>query len=146
MGIISTGLGFTTNSGSIRQDLCVPANATTLTFQWNFFSEEFLTFCNTQFQDFFVVKIHELDMNGQIVNSTQVLRRQIDDLCGSVSPSDVGFDQGDVYNTGWIGTTFSLTAFQGKHVIIEFSAGDVGDSIYDTAILIDDVKVNKPTP
>jgi hypothetical protein len=146
MGIISTGLGFTTNSGSIRQDLCVPANATTLTFQWNFFSEEFLTFCNTQFQDFFVVKIHELDMNGQIVNTTQVLQRKIDDLCGSVSPSDVGFDQGDVYNTGWIGTTFSLTAFQGKHVIIEFTAGDVGDSIYDTAILIDDVKVNKPTP
>ena len=146
MGIVSTGLGFTTNSGSIRQDLCIPANATTLTFAWNFYSEEFLTFCNSQFQDFFAVKLYELDANGQVINTTTLLNRTIDSLCGSVTPSDVVFDKGDVYNTGWLNSSFSLTAFQGKHVILEFSAGDVGDSIYDTAILIDDVKVNSPAP
>ena len=41
MGIISTGLGFTVNSGEIRQTFRMPANATTLELYWNFLSEEF---------------------------------------------------------------------------------------------------------
>src|SRR5207249_2079742 len=133
---------FTDTSGSIRQDFCVPANATTFSFDWNFFSEEFLEFCGSQYQDFFAVTIYELDSNGQIIGSNVVFRRQIDDLCGSVHQSDVGFDQGDVYNTGWLTTAIDISAYKGKHIIIEFSAGDIGDSIYDTAILLDRIFVN----
>jgi hypothetical protein len=146
MGIISTGLGFTVTDGSIRQDFCLPANATTLNFDWNFFSEEFLEFCGSEFQDFFNVTLYELDSNGIPVNSHLLFHRQIDDLCCCVTKSDVGFDQGDVYNTGWLTSHLDVSAYKGEHVIIEFSAGDIGDSIYDTAILLDQISISTSTP
>ena len=45
MGIISTGLGFTTETGQISQSACLSDSATNLRFDWNFFSEEFLEYC-----------------------------------------------------------------------------------------------------
>ena len=142
MGIISTGLGFTTSSGSIRQDFCVPANATTLNFDWDFFSEEFLEYCGSKFQDFFSVTLYELDSNGLPINSHLLFQRKVDDLCGSVTPADVGFDKGGVYKTGWQTSSVDISAYKSEHVILEFSAGDVGDSIYDTAILIDKISIS----
>lgn len=56
-GLISTGLGFTVDSGSISQTACIPANAKTLTFDWNFTSEEFQEYCGSIFQDFFRVDL-----------------------------------------------------------------------------------------
>jgi hypothetical protein len=51
------------------------------------------------------------------------------------------FDVGDVYMTGWQTSTFDVSAYKGKRITLSIAAGDVGDSIYDTAILIDDVSV-----
>jgi hypothetical protein len=64
----------------------------------------------------------------------------VDSLCGSVSSSDVSFDKGGVYNTGWQSQSVDVTAQVGQSGSLTFSAGDVGDSIYDTAILIDNVR------
>jgi len=52
MALISTGLGFTTAAGSIAQPVCLPplppgATTWTLSYDWNFFSEEFLEFCGS---------------------------------------------------------------------------------------------------
>jgi hypothetical protein len=146
MGIISTGLGFTVSDGSIKQDFCVAADATTLSFDWDFFSEEFLEYCGSQFQDFFAVTIDELDDAGNVVGTTLVFRRQIDDLCCCVTHSDVGFDQGDVYDTGWQTSSIDISSYRGKHISLKFAAGDIGDSIYDTAILLDRITINTATP
>jgi len=135
MGIISTGLGFTTSSGSITQAVCVPTlpqdkTTITLKYDWNFFSEEFKEYCGSIYQDFFSV-----DLIGQNLQYNDV-----DSLCSSVSASDVSFDRGGVYDTGWQSKSIDVTTLAGTSGLLIFSAGDVGDSIYDTAILIDNVR------
>ncbi len=135
MGIISTGLGFTTSSGAVSQSVCVPTvpqgkTKMTLKYDWNFFSEEFLEWCGSQYQDFFSVNLF----------GTSLQYNNVDSLCGSVSSSDVSFDKGGVYNTGWQSQSVDVTAQVGQSGSLTFSAGDVGDSIYDTAILIDNVR------
>ncbi|MBK8381392.1 MAG: hypothetical protein IPL16_05750 [Ignavibacteria bacterium] len=56
----------------------------------------------------------------------------------SVSPNIV-FDEGGVYMTGWQDISFNIIPYRGQTVVIIFKCGDVGDSIYDTAILLDDI-------
>jgi hypothetical protein len=59
MGIISTGLGFTTDSGSIEQNFCLPQTATKIEFDWTFNSEEFVEWCGVErpFDDPFEVEL-----------------------------------------------------------------------------------------
>ena len=132
MALVSTGLGLTTAVGSFQQSICLPplppgATTLTLTFDWNFFSEEFLEYCGSQFQDSFEVTFDD----------TTLLSRAIDDLCDSVVPDDVEFDRGDVHATGWLAQSIDMTPFAGSIGVLKFGAEDVGDSIYDTVILVD---------
>jgi hypothetical protein len=53
----------------------------------------------------------------------------------------VKFDKGDVYATGWQTQTIDVTALAGTSGVLSFEAHDVGDSIFDSAILIDGVQV-----
>lgn len=141
MGIISTGLGFTINSGAIYQELCLPDDAGTLELDWNFFSEEFLEWCGSVYQDYFSVSI--------TVNGTEhaLFYRRIDDLCGMVTPAGIIFDQGPtdtdegVYTTDWQHLSVDLSAYAGQTVTLRLQAGDVGDSIYDSAILLDNIRI-----
>lgn len=140
MGIISTGLGYTTQSGKISQSGCIADSVTSIGFDWNFYSEEFLEFCNSSFDDQFVVKICE--SNNGTNTCTTVMQTSVNTLCANtaaLSPADVSFDQGDVYSTGWQNHSVDVSAFAGKPVTLELYATDVGDSIYDTAILIDNI-------
>jgi hypothetical protein len=132
MALVSTGLGLTTAVGSFEQSLCLPslppgASSLTLTFDWNFFSEEFLEYCGSQFQDSFEVTFGD----------TTLLSRAVDDLCDSVFPDAVDFDQGDVHATGWLTHAVDMTPFAGTTGALKFGAEDVGDSIFDTVILVD---------
>jgi len=161
LNIVSTGLGFTTTSGSIEQKICLPTNAQKLEFHWNFDSEEFVEWCGSSFQDTFSV---------DMITSTgtqNLFSRKVDDLCDMVSPSNLKFDQSQgactptdgvgfgtggndctVWTTDWksesIDITGIATANQNKAVTLRFSSGDVGDSIFDSAVLLDDIKVTTP--
>lgn len=144
IGIISTGLGFTVSSGSIAQNFCLPAGTSTLEFDWAFLSEEFLEYCNDIYQDTFTVRISEVGNPG---NTAVLFNTFVDDLCDEVSAESVSFDQGDVYGTGWRSKKAEIPAsLAGKKVRLSFECSDVGDSIYDTAILIDDIKVKTVNP
>lgn len=148
MGIISTGLGFTEATGSIFQTFRVRNNQTTLSVKWNFLSEEFLEYINSQYQDYFRIVIRRTDGSEDVL-----LSKTIDDLAsdfgatlespGSLIPVSPGivFDVGDVYMTNWQTSTFNISQYQGQRVTLIFEAGDVGDSIYDTAILLDEASV-----
>lgn len=153
-GLVSTGLGFTTSSGSVEQKTCIPATAQKLEFRWNFNSEEFVEWCGSAYQDTFTVDV--LTDSG-----TQTLfSRKVDDLCGMVSPSNLKFDQSQgscipdsgndctVWSTDWQAASIDISAIaaanKDKTVTLRFKAGDVGDSIFDSAILIDDIKVITP--
>lgn len=141
MGIISTGLGFTTDAGSISQKVCIPADAKELTFKWNFNSEEFREWCGSQYQDYFQVSV------ATASGSTILFNRTVDDLCGGTAAVPFWFDQGGVWSYGWQTTGIDISGIAaanvGKPVTITFSSGDVGDSFYDTAVLIDEIAVTK---
>lgn len=148
MGIISTGLGFTTSSGSLSQCISISQTQNNLTLKWNFLSEEFLEFIGSQFQDYF-----EISVTNSAGVKTVLFRKTIDQIAAqfgatsmdpgtliSVSPGIV-FDQGGVYMTDWQTLTLNVAAFQNQIITISFDAGDVGDSIYDTAILLDQISI-----
>jgi hypothetical protein len=163
MGIISTGLGFTTSSGSIAQNFCLPKTATQLKFDWNFSSEEFIEWCGAQhpYDDPFQVEL------TTDTGTTVLLHETIDTLCSSVSPTSLAFDQSGpgctpsdgvglgtggqdctVWSTGWRSSTIDIsglaTTNNGKGVTLRFRNFDAGDSIFDSAVLIDKVEVVTP--
>ncbi len=142
MGIVSTGLGYTLNTGEINQVVCVPAEATTLALHYNFFSEEFLEWCGSGFQDYFQVSVIEAGDS-----ETPLFTIEVDDMCDDVTPAGIQFDQGPlgddagVYLTGWRALSLNIAPWAGQTVTLRFKAGDIGDSIFDSAILIDAIGI-----
>ncbi|HMG16680.1 MAG TPA: choice-of-anchor L domain-containing protein, partial [Saprospiraceae bacterium] len=150
MAIISTGLGFTTSSGSIFQSFTVPSDAQTLKFDWNLLSEEFLEFIGSLYQDKFEVVIKDESGSENVFISKTIDQIAADygatiDMSGSlinVSPK-IKFDVGGVFMTGYINASFDISAYQGKCITLEFRCSDVGDSSFDTAVVIDNVQIEK---
>ena len=141
MGIISTGLGYTDSNGTVGQTFCASPKVQTMTFDWNFFSEEFKEYCGSKYQDAFNVSLCEVSTaDGTESNCSVLFNRKVDDICGIVNESDVSFDRGGVYNTGWMsGETIDISGYAGKNSRLKFYTTDVGDSVYDSAILIDNI-------
>lgn len=136
MALVSTGLGLTKDVGTFAQPVCMPTlppgkTKLMLYYDWNFFSEEFVEFCGSQYQDSFEVSF----------GATSLQSTKVDDVCGIVTPADVAFDQGGVYKTGWITQAVDVTALAGTTDLLQFGARDVGDSIYDSVILVDKVRI-----
>lgn len=141
MGIVSTGLGYTTNYGSISQTFRVNTE-TQLTIRYNFLSEEFMEYVGSIYQDYLRIAII---CDGE---EHQLMRTAIDNFANDgywtltkVSP-DIVFDRGDVYQTGWMTVTYDISAYQGKTVTLVLDSGDVGDSIYDSATLLDEISIH----
>jgi hypothetical protein len=141
--ILSTGLGYTLDSGEISQLLCIPLAASTLEFDYNFFSEEFLEWCGTGFQDYFQVSLVFESGEEEVLFYTH-----IDDMCDIAQPAEVVFDQGPwgedpvgVYKSGWLHGSADLSPYAGQRVRLRFAAGDIGDKIYDSAILLDKIRI-----
>jgi hypothetical protein len=137
MALVSTGLGLTKASGSFAQPICLPplppgTTKLTLSWDWNFFSEEFIEYCGSEFQDSFEVTF----------GSTSLQSEQIDDLCPIVFEDPIEFDRGDVWTTGWKAQAVDVTQFAGTTGnVLRFAARDVGDSVYDSAILVDNLQL-----
>lgn len=140
MALASTGLGLTTQAGSFSQSVCLPplppgATKMTLEYDWKFYSEEFLEFCGKEFQDYFRVTFGD----------TQLQNTTIDDLCYdpkiTLTSADVSFDKGGVYMTDWLHSSIDITPLAGSTATLTFGAGDVGDSAWDTVVLVDGVRV-----
>ncbi len=163
MGIVSTGLGFTTQTGSLEQPFCVAPGKKKMCFFWKFYSEEFLEFCASKFQDKFKATLVGKTTSGKKGQKT-VTDVWIDALCphdcggkkpcqpGSpqcqcgmkwktLTPADVSFDKGGVYMTPWEKDCADIDAFEGHKVDLKFFTTDTGDSIYDSAVLIDEVTI-----
>jgi len=140
MAVISTGLGFTTATGTLSQEICLPPSSASISFDWNFYSEEFLEWVGSIYQDSFTVSMTD---TSNPASTTILLHNTIDSLASSVSPVSISFDRGGVYATGWRSQSAAIPqALRGKRVTLRFFATDVGDSIYDTAVLIDDVALS----
>ena len=147
MAIISTGLGFTVTSGSLSQEFCFNNSSrapSTISFDWNMYSEEWLEYVGSQFQDAFTAVLSEVGNPG---NSVTLVSETIDSLATQVHAVSIGFDQGDVYATGWRTSTTNIPAsLQDVSLRLEFFATDVGDSIFDSAVLLDNIQITAEQP
>ena len=153
MAMVSTGL-FVEENGAIWTAFCPPAGPTTLEFSWRFYSEEFLEWCGSSFQDQFEVTV----LAGDAVAA--VFTVSVPDLCPpgecagcggmyvGLEAADVAFDVGGVFATPWQEASIPLdAAFSGgSGVTVRFDVTDVGDGIYDTAVLVDDVRLVSAAP
>jgi len=132
-GMISTGLGSTSDAGSIAQRACIPAGAHRLAFDWNLLSEEFRNWCHQNFNDAFEVQ----------VNGTRVFHRNVDGLCNDVTfLNGLTFDSNDdVWASSWRSESVDLAPFSSSRTIdVRFAVSDAGDGSRDTAVLLDRVR------
>ncbi len=166
MGIISTGLGFTTASGAIEQGFCLDPAAQTLSFDWNFSSEELVEYCFSIYDDPFVVEM-VVNPGAFDEQSMELFREDVDTVCDEVQPTNLYFDQAvpgcvssgttvggggndcTVHSTGWRHEDLDISAIAaaqgGEPVVIRFSNTDSADSIFDSAVLLDQIEV-RTTP
>lgn len=138
MGIISTGLGSVSDSNSaVTQTLCVTEGKLSISFKYNFVSEEPMEYYGSAYDDSFVATVY---ING---TATTLVRRSINN--SSWHPiGGINFAGGDIttYYTGWATISKDLgNVKQGDIVKIDFRVGDRGDSAYDSAALVDAVKL-----
>lgn len=128
--------------------LNVPANSSSVSFDWKFYSEEFPEFVGSAFNDAFLV---ESGSSNYVLSGANI-----------TAPNNVAFDQNNqlisVNTSGFLamtageasGTTYDAAtpklttvapvAPGATTVTLIFSVFDMGDSIYDTAVLLDNVK------
>ncbi|WP_297957867.1 cellulose binding domain-containing protein [uncultured Ruminococcus sp.] len=144
MAILTTGVGSGENvyisggtEGSyLSQTFKIPEGAETLSFYYDFVSEEPMEYVGSQYDDRFYATIYD-------VNDVEVLSAAYESVNTSqwTPVSGIDFDGGDhtCYETGWKKVNIDVSQCVGKYISLRFSVTDVGDSIYDTAVLIDNV-------
>jgi hypothetical protein len=137
MSIISTGLGSVQDSQSgIHQTFTIPNTASHLRFIYNVISEEPMEFVGTIFDD-------KVDALLTVDGSETTIMSESINTSTWFPISGIDFAGGDstVFQTGWKSVDLDVSAYRGKSVIIEFRAYDAGDSIFDTALVLDNVRV-----
>ncbi|MFD1775166.1 S-layer homology domain-containing protein [Paenibacillus rhizophilus] len=173
MAIISTGLGFENNDYAgfdynsdsyIEQNFIIPAGVTTLSFDYNFISEEPKEYVGTKFNDTFKTTV----TSSVYINTASVVTSHVnggDTVTSSVYGNEsvtigtesingstvywidenkvaIDFYGGDktTYMTNWKHVQFDVSQFAGKaSIVLRFHVWDQGDSAFDTAVLIDNV-------
>lgn len=136
MAIISTGLGAVSDSNSLlSQTFKVPSDATTLKLYYNVVSEEPSEFVGTQFDD-------EAQITIGGASPTIIARETVNSSIWSAI-SGINFPGGDdtTYHTGWKTVNYDISSYRGQKVTLQLQCFDRGDSIYDTAIIIDGIEV-----
>lgn len=137
-GTIHTGLGDPANTGLLSKqfNLSVPLNLN-ISFQYNFVTTEYPEFVGSIFNDFFTAELHTpgggtINLAGETVNSSTFT---------SVSglPTNV-LDHSTGGKTSWKTVNMTISAPSGTSEL-HFHVKDVGDNIFDSATLIDNVSV-----
>jgi hypothetical protein len=150
MSLVSTGMGYTTQTGAIEQTFCIPADKSILSFYWKFYSEEFKEWCDSEYQDSFQASLESkfglLKPVDVWINSLCAPEDCKKSACGAMytglEHADVAFDVGGVWSNAWQKAELNVVGVAGRGPVkLRFSTADTGDSIYDTAVLIDAVKL-----
>jgi hypothetical protein len=137
----NTGPGAVTAVGSsLKQNFIVPAGVTQLKLDFNFVSEEFPEFVGTQFDDSF----HAIITTP--TGATEFATVTVNNAGTFTDVGDCFFPAGDLTcgATGWRTATVDLSAHAGTGTPITvellFTAADHGDTIFDTHILVDNIR------
>ena len=143
MAIITTGVGSKetaafldgTEGSIIYQKFIVPEEVTTLTFSYNFVSEEPMEWVDSMYDDAFGIRI---------VHNNETV---VDTIYESINTSEwfsvenIDFSGGDetVYETGWFTVSVDISEYAGETIVLCFVIYDKGDSLYDSACLLDNI-------
>lgn len=156
MAVVTTGLGSShsnnvsfgngTEGSALWQTFTLPADAKTITFRYNYISEEPMEFVGSSFNDTFAVQI---DQGGATVYDKKLETVNTSEWHavpnGANGYSIIDFYGGDhtTYETYWKTATIDVSQWAGKTITLRFLTYDMGDEIYDSAAAIDAVMVNK---
>jgi len=138
MAIISTGLGSVSDSSStLAQEICYGGDEGTLMFDYNLVSEEPMEYVDSEYDDRLAVVL-TIEGSAQTILSAGVN----DSSWNAVSGIDFTGGDSTTFMTGWETVTASLEGVDAQStILLNFSIGDVGDSDYDTAALIDNIRI-----
>lgn len=143
MAIITTGIGAKesaefeggTEGSMLSQTFHVPDGVSKICFDYNFISEEPMEYVGSQFDDNFGVQI----ANG----GNTVLKETFESINTSEwkEVEGINFAGGDdtVFHTEWKTAEVDVSAYRGSVITLSFIIYDVGDQIYDSACVIDNV-------
>lgn len=139
MAFISTA----SSSSSISQKFFVPANAKDITFTYNLVSEEPSEYVGTQFDDQFDVLLNPRPTSANPNPSQVIITKASINTSTWLPISGIDFPGGDrtTFHTGFQTRSFDLTPFQGQEVDLMFRVFDRGDAVFDTAALIDNIRI-----
>lgn len=140
MGYISTGPAGDQVAGSITQKIKVQEGVTQLPirFEYDYLSEEYDEFVGTQFNDRLEITITPPGGSPQSL--------AVETINGSsfTPTGGVDFPGGDstLGHTGWksVNTTIPVTPGEG---IITINIQDAGDDIYDSVVIIDNIRMKQ---
>ena len=146
MAIVTSGIGAKTTAvltggtegSKLSQTFKIPNSATKISFKYNFISEEPMEYVGSKFDDSFVV---------QVTKGKKIL---YDHTYESINSSvwkptkDIDFIGGDhtSYQTEWKTGEIDVSEYRNKTVTLNFCIYDVGDTIFDSAVCIDDVMID----
>ncbi len=141
MAIISSGFGSMNDetTSCIYQTVLVPEGVQTIEFMYDIISEEPMEYVGTMFNDIFTVDL--LSTDGTILDN---LAYESINTSTWYAVDGIDFPYGDdtTFHTRW--KTISSNAIEkytGQLVVIRFTVHDAGDSIYDTAAIIDSISI-----
>ena len=131
---------------TLRLDVTVPAGANCLALDFRFLSEEFPEFVGGSVNDGFVAELDTSDFTADAGNNNAVVAPHnfaFDDTGSVISINTAGFSADAAAGTTYDGATSKLRALTpvtpGNHVVF-LSVFDQGDSAYDSAALIDNLR------
>ena len=131
-------LGPTDDTATFTLKLHVPEEASTLSFDFRFMSEEYPEWVGSAYNDFFY---------AYLTNSTGTYQIAYDDY-GHIINVNNNFFNPNIYPIGTVfdGATKRLTTTvqvnPDEIIYLQFQVGDAGDGIYDTAVFLDNVRFN----
>ncbi len=136
-----TGFGtpgpFGNDSASVTLTLQVPASATRLSFEFRFLSAEYPDFVLAGFNDTFVARLQAQTIASQSVDSALFFAGTAANAGGTGFDIVDGSGAPDAGLTDWLSA--SADVVPGSTVTLTFGIGDFGDSIYDSAVLLDNL-------
>ena len=134
MAFISTGPVGTIGHITLP-DFRIPADVAELAFTFNFMSDELDE--GPAFNDTFVMRI--VPQAGNPVEIVRIAKNDLVNGLYEVFPAPTGFDG----MTGFLDAVGDVSQFAGQEVLLDFCflVTDVGDTVVDSAVLLDDIHV-----
>ncbi len=121
----------------LSQTFRVPHGAKTLRFDYDFISEEPMEYVGSQFDDNFGIQISK--------GGDTVLNKTYESINTSKWEliEGINFAGGDdtAFHTDWKSAEVDISAYNGDVITLRFIIYDVGDQIYDSACVIDNVRL-----